>query len=330
MRRFLLACAAFGVLPSFGQPVIGASGYSSQLPIPVAPGEVITLFVEGGNVQLTTPVRGSGSPLPASLGGVSVIYRQGSDRPASMLEVRPISSCLGPSQPGGTTCSTILAVTAQLPFEMLTLCPLCGRPDIPAFISVSVNGATSAEYAVQPLDDQVHFLTVCDIAAGAAPRPASALPCAPMATHADGTMVTAASPAQSGEELVAYAVGLGKTGLPQTDGVAPTAPASTQYAFAIDYNYRPNTFATKPLGPSFFGTPTRIYPMPVFTGVTPGFVGLYQVNFVVPPLPANGIDNCANPGTSGPYGNVIQSNLTVSVGSVFSFDGIGICVAAGS
>ena len=63
-----------------------------------------------------------------------------------------------------------------------------------------------------------------------------------------------------------------------------------------------------------------------FAGLTPGAVGLYQINFVVPP-PAVGTRPCVASSSALINGNVIQSNLTVSLGSVFSFDGAGICVA---
>jgi uncharacterized protein (TIGR03437 family) len=76
-------------------------------------------------------------------------------------------------------------------------------------------------------------------------------------------MVSAASPANSGEELVAYGVGLGQTEPSQSDGQAPTQPAVTRTSFAIDFNYRVNALATKPLGPSFSGTPTFAYPKPL-------------------------------------------------------------------
>jgi uncharacterized protein (TIGR03437 family) len=50
--------------------------------------------------------------------------------------------------------------------------------------------------------------------------------------------------------------------------------------------------------------------------LTSGFVGLYQVNFVVPELPAGYLWRCG----------MVNSNLTVSIGRKTSFDGAGICV----
>jgi hypothetical protein len=152
------------------------------------------------------------------------------------------------------------------------------------------------------------------------------LPCAPAVTHGDGKQVSATNPAKGGEELVAYAVGLGQTNPPLTAGVPPSTAAPTSTLFAIDFNYRPNALATQPAGPSFFGAPDG-FPTPVFTGATAGFVGLYQINFIVPPAPV-GLLPCVDTTAIVPFTNVVQSNLTVSVGSAFSFDGAGICVHA--
>ena len=68
------------------------------------------------------------------------------------------------------------------------------------------------------------------------------------------------------------------------------------------------------------------FPKPEFAGATQGYAGLYQVNFIVPPLPA-GLAACDEIAATTPYGNLILSNLTISVGSAYSFDGTGICVA---
>ena len=92
----------------------------------------------------------------------------------------------------------------------------------------------------------------------------------------------------------------------------------------MDFNFRRNALATKPADARFF-----VGLNPVYAGVAPGFIGLYQVNFIVPPVPPL-LPACVDPATIVAFGNVVQSNLTVSVGSNFSFDGAGICVQPAS
>ncbi|MCL5745463.1 MAG: hypothetical protein M1541_16325 [Acidobacteria bacterium] len=136
-----------------------------------------------------------------------------------------------------------------------------------------------------------------------------------MVAHGDGSLVSAQNPAVPGEEVVAYAVGLGQTNPPLETGKLVTAPAPTQATFGLDFNYHPNALASKPLPDS---------PQPLFSGATPGFVGLYQINFVVPPPPPGTLP-CVVPKTPGE--NVVYSNLTVSVGGTSSFDAARLCVA---
>jgi uncharacterized protein (TIGR03437 family) len=334
MRGLVLLCLS--AIAIFAQsttqsPVIGGAGYAFPVPLPVAPGQVITLFVQGANTTLTAPVRATNTPWPTTLAGVKVIYTQGSAEPAPILEVRPISTCLGIPLSSGSLCGTILAVTAQLPFQMLTLCPLCGRPDIPASIAVTVNGAAGQSFTVQPFSDQVHILTACDVLLSGSQQPqinTIRQPCSPMVTHADGMLVSPKNPANSGEELVAYAVGLGQTNPPLAEGQPASQPAPVEIPFGIDFNFHPNTLPAKPLGPTAFGTPIN-YPKPAFAGATPGFAGLYQINFIVAPAPDN-LAPCSDTTGLVPSANVIQSNLTVSIGSPFSFDGAGICIQPGS
>jgi uncharacterized protein (TIGR03437 family) len=85
-----------------------------------------------------------------------------------------------------------------------------------------------------------------------------------IAQHADGTLVTAASPAMGGEYLVAYLAGLGDTTVPVTSGAA--SPSS------------PLAMPTNTLTLTINGAQSPIY----FAGLTPGLVGLYQMNFQVP------------------------------------------------
>jgi uncharacterized protein (TIGR03437 family) len=328
---YVVSISAFGQSATV-QPTIGAAGYIASVPLTIAPGQLVTPFAPGFGNTLTGVVKAPPGPLPTSLAGISAVLRQGSDQPLPILEVQPINTCPTGPPPPASSCSSTLAVTVEIPFNIQTLCPLCLTPILfrPSQIAVSVNGTTGPFVEVTPLADQIHFVTACDVimAGSSSLFSSSGLPCAQMVTHGDGKIVSATNPAKSGEEVVAYATGLGQTNPALTIGQAATTVFPTLTVFAIDFNYRPNALATKPLGPNLSG----IVPQnqaPLFTGATPSFVGLYQINFIVPPAPA-GLPPCVDVNRISPYANVVQSNLTVSVGSVFSFDGGGICVLSGN
>jgi uncharacterized protein (TIGR03437 family) len=289
-------------------PVIGSAGYSNPLPLPVAPGQLLTLFVQ------STPSGTSGTP------SVSAVFWNGSDQPMPVLQVN--QSNVACTEIANSACAQSLAVTVQIPFGILTVCNICANPlQAGGSIAVTVNGVKTPYVAVRPFQDQVHFVTACDVlVAGASGAPSfGGFPCAPKIMHSDGTLVSANSPAHSGEELVAYATGLGQTNPPLATGQPAAASSPTGTTFALDFNYHPNALASKPRASSVTGF------APLFTDATKGYIGLYQINFLVPPVPA-GLPPCNDPGATLINGNVVQTNLTVSVGSIFSFDGAAICV----
>lgn len=300
----VILCAAF--LPhAFCQDAsvntIAAAGYLYPAPVMVAPGQVITVFVEG-NLQ----------------GDITATVRQVSDHPAPVLGVTPAPNCIiAPSTP----CSSTTAVTIQIPYEIAPTCFVCATPaSFYTQLFISVNGAAGALFDLTPLTDRVHILTACDTLApnGSGLAPYNGLPCPPLVTHADGSLVSAGSPAKGGEVVVAYAVGLGATTPAVRTGQAAATATPASQTFSLDFNFRPNALATQPMPPMFEPgvLPTSLY-TPLYSGLTPGFVGLYQVNFIVP-TPPSGVEPCSG---------TIQSNLTVSVGGQYSFDGAGICVA---
>jgi uncharacterized protein (TIGR03437 family) len=102
----------------------------------------------------------------------------------------------------------------------------------------------------------------------------SALYTVPLATYSPGifavtdgvnnAVISASNPAKRGGSIVIYANGLGPVSMPQSSG---DPASSTQLAYT-------NTPPTVTLG----GGPTG----PIFSGLTPGIVGLYQVNVSVP------------------------------------------------
>ena len=90
-----------------------------------------------------------------------------------------------------------------------------------------------------------------------------------LATHADGSLVSQSSPAKPGETVVAYMTGMGTTQLTLSTGAAsPNGPNPTAVAPTVTVG----------------GTNAAV----AYAGTTPGLVGLYQVNFQVPPNAATG------------------------------------------
>ncbi len=297
---FSLFLSGFGCLAQSNSPVLLNAGNVNPFPLSVAPGQVLTLFVETGT--LLTPVASS---------DVSAVFStSGTNQPMPVLQV-------------GQASPQVLAVTVQVPLGIQLFCPPCASPFlITESIAVSVNGAATTNVAVQAFQDHVHFLTWCDVIL-AGPNSTlplnGGLPCTPVVTHANGKPVSALAPATAGEELVAYATGLGQTDPALTTGQPPAESSPTLTTFSIDFNYRVNALATQP---GAVGAPVA---SPLFTGATKGYVGLYQINFIVPPPPA-GIQGCVDFASVAAGGIAVQSNLTVSVGSPFSYDGAGICV----
>ncbi len=88
-----------------------------------------------------------------------------------------------------------------------------------------------------------------------------------VAEHADGSLITSASPAQAGEVVVLYAAGLGRVVPDSASGVLPTAAASILYISQLQILVNGNVLPQ-----------SSIY----YAGVTPGFAGLYQINVLLP------------------------------------------------
>lgn len=309
MKTLIVFCiCVVSIFAQGGGAVVGA-GYHLFGPISVAPGQVITIFVTGvGNV--TRKYSAGNPPLPATLGGISATLsetEQGSIA-APILAVFPFSACKNVMQ---QPCGTITAVTLQIPFDLQPNIPGSFSPPLIAFLTLSDRLGHSASMELNPVLDQIHLVDFFDtILAGDMSQPVSG---GGVVTHADGSVVNVSKPARLGEELVMYAVGLGATNpMVKTGAASPAPPVLAAGTFVLNFDYHPNAPPAPPI-PSPFFSPAS----PVFVGLTPGFAGLYQINFVVPATPAPAVPCGVGAG---------PSNLTVTVVGATSFDGAAICV----
>jgi uncharacterized protein (TIGR03437 family) len=307
------------------QTLVGA-GYLAPVPVSVAPGQIATFYVSGLYLGIVPTPAPPTSPTP-STGLTATLQQNGNSIPAPIQSLLPISLCPNGSIIAVAACGSLMAITVQIPYELVPICPLCAQPlyisATPPELVISLNGQPGTPIQLNPVGDQVHALTACDVALAppsAAQPNLTGLPCTPLVTHSNGTPVSASSPANVGEALTAWVFGLGQTTPSATTGQPAKAAAPTAETFYLGFNYQVNALPEKP----YTGEPDVRPPQPLYAGLAPGFVGLYQVNFIVPPAPPNGLPQCtgAAEGTS-----IAQSNLTVSIGGQFSFDGAGICVA---
>ena len=326
MRRMLLVsvCAALMTLaPLFGQGMtLTGSGYASPTPIRVSPGQITTLFVSGLSLGTAKPQRATTLPLTNSLPTVS-------------------SDCLA------------AAITVQIPYELSLASPNIGDASTPAAteVVITANGATSKAFTILPVTDNLHVVKTCDAFPPKQVDPSQvsvSLGCNAAVTHADGTLVTADAPGKAGEVLVIYAFGLGQTTPAVKTGSATPTPApilgpasrlGSVRTLELQYDFRPNAEPSRPfnvLTGVISPTPPTgpvILLAPVFVGLTPGQVGLYQINIQLPSAFPAAVVSCTTlvVGTGNPAypPAFVQSNLTIDIGGVSSFDGAAICIQPG-
>jgi hypothetical protein len=321
------SCAILmGLSPLFGQGMtLVGSGYSDPTIIRVAPGQITTFFVAGLKTVLSEPVTATSLPLPNKLAGISVTVAPettGLSYSAPLLAVRQINSCGGaPRNATPSSDCLITAITVQMPFE-LPVVPN-GSYGSPADVMIAENGNASKGFKVYPETDNLHVVNTCDPFPAMTPNAF----CGPAVTHSDGTLVTANSPAKAGETVVIYAFGLGQTTAAiRTGDASPTPAAILSLPLRLQFDFRPNAGTSRPYVNPLIMAPIPT-PAPVFAGLTPGQVGLYQINVTIPStIPA--VESCGTtcaPTKCTMY-NTVQSNLTIDIGADTTFDGAPICV----
>jgi uncharacterized protein (TIGR03437 family) len=244
---------AFNVIGGGGPPAVNAGGVVNAATYGPAPNNQVApgqiVSIFGSNFLASGSAVASGFPLPSQLANVAVTAC-GQNIP--LFDVFP-------SQ-----------INAQLPFQ----CPTAGNQPL----TVTVAGQTSAAQMINVAAASPGIFTVNGSGAGDA-----------VILHANNSLVSAANPAQAGEEVVIYCTGLGPTNPAFATGAAVTASNQTVNAAAV----------------SIGGQKSNV----VYSGLTVGLTGLYQLNVIVPA------------GLSG------SQPVTVTMGSVASAAGVNVSVA---
>jgi len=282
--------------------VIGA-GYTTPQPLNAAPGQLVTIFAVVAGKQAADPLTAS-APLPTSLGGFSVLLRQTfiDPSPIPILSVSDTQSC---SSVTPIQCFVVSQITVQIPYELMPNIPHVSLPQNFARLEINYNDSQTSSLFLNPIPDSIHVLNSCDVASGFS----QATNCAPIVTHGDGSLVTSASPAHAGETVTMSLVGMGQPpGAVVTGAVAPQVTPPLD-GVQISYDARVNASPSMLVPTSSFALNTA--------QLRPGAVGIYDVPFLVPALPA-GVAACSS---------TVMSNLTVNIQRMTSFAGVGICVA---
>jgi uncharacterized protein (TIGR03437 family) len=325
MRRTIILPILAGcfIAPALTQPgtvLIGSRYPSASSNLGYAPGQIVTMEVAGFKAISTMPYTQTAPslPLPNNLAGISVTVKQSvvssmfsaaepvSSAAAALVSVRQEAGCSDAAQPLPPEC-VLTFITLQIPFE-LKYNPL-GYPQHLSYIVFSQDG-DGHSFALNLQYDSIHIVTSCD----KAPNPT--VGCGPIVTHADGTLVSAESPANPGEVVVIYAWGLGWTlpSVPTGSATPETAPTvyspgwngvQVRFDFTVDAAPSERTDLQLPIIPAY---------------LTPGQVGLYQINVQLPASFPD-VPPCSTTDALG-----VRSNLTIDLNGGFSYDGAPICV----
>ncbi len=302
-----------------GASMVGAS-YSAPAAYEVAPGQVVTLFFNGirpfpdGKLRSATA---DVQALPVTLAGLSARVTQARH---SVDRRVPVFSILQENQCGGTQAISpaclLTAMRVQIPFELSLEPEPDGQPPAPAQLILEEDGQPSKPFPLQPVVVNAHVLTSCDQDWDT--RPGST--CNRLAFHPDGRRIGATAPSKRGEVITVYAFGLGptwpaaETGKPAPGGVE-IPQSGVLRVWATLRNQPINASAS---APRFFDSEASSLPGDAiqFAGLAPGWVGLYQLNILIP----------TSFQTVLPCGGEIHSNAVALITSPKGSETVPLCV----
>lgn len=181
-----------------------------------------TLVVLRGSGLASSSLSASGLPLPTSLGSTSLVAN---GQPAGLVSVAPN--------------------------EITFLMPWATGGSGKIRLKATVGGVDSNEITVRSAPASVGYFSANGKGLGTI-----------IATHSDGSAITANSPAAAGETVVLYASGLGTLAKPVAEYDWPTSGDPTSVPVQADV--------------------AGIQATVLYAGAAPGFPGVYQINIVIP------------------------------------------------
>jgi adhesin/invasin len=231
----------------------------------VAPGDIAAVFGDQF-APAGSALSNSGVPLPTSLGGVQVLVN-GTPAPLYYVSPTQINFQMPYEAPAGQL-STVQVVNNSVLGNTRSIGVVAGSPRIILLPASVISGGYGA---IINTDASITL---------------------PASNPVTGRTVHAA---KAGDTVVIYCVGFGQTSPAATDGVAANFLTSST-------PLQTNQTATVTFGGGFYGSPTSV--TAAYTGLTPGSVGLYQVNATLPP--------------DVPLGNTIPVTVTIN-GAISNF-----------
>lgn len=289
--------------------------------IRVAPGQVTPLriggvrLLEGDGYQFLLAT--SGSPLPTSLGAVSVLVSRGyfgEAAPVRNFEPVPIFAIeqwatLCESRNYPDACLSAI-ITVQMPFDLppepSSTFPLAPQPSL---LKVKTGTKETAPMRLTVDARRPHIAKSCDKPGGRRDVCDSQL-----VTSLDGRLLRTRNNPTSGVDLspgdlaVIYAYGLGRTNPDVTAGLEVIGIVPVRGPLPIRLEWLASNGGVVELREVD----------PLYAGLTPGTVGLYQINLMIPEIP-QGVEQCDS---------LIRANLriTIAAPALGLADAVEICV----
>ena len=268
---------------------VSATFSTGEAPIPLLVADSQSSVYSGTwtprNTGTQVTVTATALQAPSLAAGVSSVTGQVTQSSVPVLAPHGILHVFAPGIGGAVAPGTIVQIfgtnlantTASasaipLPTSLSgTSVTIAGRPAPLYFVSpAQINAqvpfelAPGASYQVQVTSQQGVTTPDSVTITAAAPGVATLSSGLAIAQHPDGTLVNETSPARPGEFVVLYLAGLGGT-----DNSVATGAAS------------PSASLAKPVAPVTVTLNGANVPV-AFAGLTPGLVGLYQINLQIP------------------------------------------------